>query len=296
MDIGARLDEAFRDYAAKHRDTAARLAPSRTHDFALARWLATQARPGAMLVAGLNGAQGSGKSTLASLLRHLLGRALGRRTVVLSIDDFYLTRPQRRRLAATVHPLLATRGVPGTHDVELAARTLARLRALAPGERVAVPRFVKALDDRAPECDWPGVEGPVDIVLLEGWCVGTPPQEAGALVAPVNALEAHEDRDGRWRGFVNAQLAGPYAALFAQIEPLVFLQAPGFEVVQRWRLEQEAGNTVAGAAPAMTPAQLERFVAHYERLTRRALDVLPDRADAVLALDAQRRVVAARYR
>lgn len=216
---------------------------------------------------------------------------------MLALDDFYLTRAERETLARTVHPLLATRGVPGTHDVALARRTLERVRALREGEALAIPRFVKARDDRAPERDWPACRGPVDVVLFEGWCVGTPPQAADELGAPVNALEAEADADGRWRAYVNAQLAGGYAGLFEMLDRLVLLQAPGFEVVHGWRLEQEAGNAaeVAGAQ-AMTPEALIRFIAHYERLTRHALRVLPARADVVLELDDRRRVVAARYR
>src|SRR5690606_26489272 len=69
------------------------------------------------LLVGVSGCQGSGKTTLASLLVLLLREMLGLRCINLSIDDFYLTRAERQQLAATVHPLLATRGVPGTHDV-----------------------------------------------------------------------------------------------------------------------------------------------------------------------------------
>jgi D-glycerate 3-kinase len=263
----------------------------------LSQWVAGQARPGRTLVVGINGAQGSGKSTLAARVQQSLERAHGRRTAVLSLDDFYLTRAQRGELACKVHPLLATRGVPGTHDVGLAQRTLERLRELRQGESLRLPRFVKAQDDRAPEGDWPACSGPLDVVLFEGWCVGTPPQAADELATPVNALEAHEDADGRWRAYVNTQLATAYAALFALLDRLVFLRAPAFEVVHGWRLEQEAGNAAAspGAAHVMTSAALERFIAHYERLTRHALRVLPARADVVLDLDAQRRVTATRH-
>lgn len=263
----------------------------------LSQWIAGQARRGRTLVVGINGAQGSGKSTLAARVQQQLEHGLGQRTAVLSLDDFYLTRTQRQELARTVHPLLITRGVPGTHDVALAQRTLARVRELREGESLRLPRFVKAQDDRAPEGDGPTCSGPFDVVLFEGWCVGTPPQAAGELATPVNALEAEEDADGRWRAYVNAQLATGYATLFARLDRLVFLRAPGFEVVHGWRLEQEAGNAAAspGAAHVMTPAALERFIAHYERLTRHALRALPASADVVLDLDAQRRVTAARY-
>jgi len=92
---------------------------------------ALERRGGHPLIFGMCGAQGSGKSTLA---RALAGRFP--RAVALSIDDFYLTRAERLRLAKEVHPLLATRGVPGTHDLDLAN---AVLTALERGEPVALP-------------------------------------------------------------------------------------------------------------------------------------------------------------
>jgi D-glycerate 3-kinase len=187
--------------------------------------------------------------------------------------------------------------VPGTHDVELLSRTLDRLRHLETGRTLRLPRFVKAQDDRAPDEGGEPVAGPVDVVLFEGWCVGTPPQRAADLAEPINRLEADEDRDGRWRRHVNAQLAGPYARVFEGLDHLVFLQAPAFEVVHRWRLEQEAGNAKAapGSAHVMDADALERFIAHYERLTRHALETLPSRADVVFELDAERRPRAVRF-
>lgn len=278
-------------------NTADRFAQARPHYATLAKWIATQARPGATLIVGINGTQASGKSTLAALLRQMLADEFGKRAAVLSIDDFYLTRAERAQLARDVHPLLMTRGVPGTHDVALARRTIERLSALREGEQLRLPRFIKVNDDRAPESEWPTCSGPIDVVLFEGWCVGTPPQRDDELATSVNALEANEDADARWRSYVNAQLATSYADLFAMLDKLVLLQAPGFDVVHGWRLEQEAGNAkeVASAAHVMDAAALRRFIAHYERLTRHALKVLPDCADAVIKIDAQRRVIEARY-
>jgi D-glycerate 3-kinase len=46
----------------------------------------------------------------------------------------------------------------------------------------------------------------------------------------------------------------------------------------------------------MSDTQLERFISHYERLTRFILAEMPERADLVVGLDPERRVraVAAR--
>ncbi len=235
------------------------------------------------LVLGLCGAQGSGKSTLAAALVDAATRR-GLAAAALSLDDLYRTRAERSVLAREVHPLLATRGVPGTHDVALGLDLLVRIEA---GEAVCLPRFDKATDDRAPEAQWTAVPGSLDLLVFEGWCVGARPQAAAALVDPVNALEAGEDADGHWRRWVNAELAGDYQRLFARIGVLVLLAAPGFEVVADWRLEQEQ----AGAG-VMDAGQIARFIQHYERLTRHILAEMPDRADLVIRLDRDRKPLA----
>jgi D-glycerate 3-kinase len=242
-------------------------------------------------VLGLCGAQGSGKSTIARrLCRAIEDR--GRSCVILSLDDLYLTRGERERLARTVHPLLLTRGPPGTHDVELGIRLLNRL-----GLRraVKIPRFDKARDDRFPRSAWDLVQAPVDVILFEGWCVGAIPQGARALVWPINALEASEDTDGRWRRFVNEALAGDYQRLFGRIDMLVLLAAPGFEVVPAWRHEQEDALRVGegrGGTHLLGPGEVERFTRFYERLTRHILATMPERADIVVRLDERRTVLA----
>lgn len=243
------------------------------------------ARP---LVVGICGAQGSGKSTLCGGVAGRLRQA-GLAVAVLSLDDLYLTRGERERLARDRHPLFRTRGVPGTHDVALG---LAVLDGLGREGEVLIPRFDKAADDRSPPATWERQRGPADIVLFEGWCVGARPQDAHALAEPVNALEAEEDRDGAWRHAFNAALAGEYQRLFARIDMLVLLAAPDFAFVRRWRGEAEAALRAGGSGPAtMDDAALDRFVSHYERLTRHILAEMPARADLVIRLDAARRPV-----
>ncbi len=216
--------------------------------------------------------------------------AQGRSAVALSLDDFYLGREARAWLAGQVHPLLATRGPPGTHDVAVACGVLDALA--APG-RIALPAFDKATDERRPKLEWHSVQGPVDVVILEGWCVGALAQSDGDLVQAVNALEADEDPDAVWRTYVNRQLAGPYQALFGRLDALAFLQAPGFEVVAGWRAEQEA-KLRDRTGRGMTDAEIARFVQHYERLTRWLLAELPPRADMVVELDADRGITGVR--
>jgi D-glycerate 3-kinase len=243
-----------------------------------------------MMLVGLCGAQGSGKTTAAAVLVELLARH-ELPAIALSIDDFYLPRAERADLGGRVHPLLSTRGVPGTHDMELAQATI---DSLASEEPACIPVFDKARDDRLPRKAWREVAGRQRIVILEGWCVGARPQPAAQLASPVNALERMEDAQGIWRGYVNAALIGPYRALFDRLSPLVLLAAPSFEVVRDWRGEQErklrarVAREGGDTSRLMDEAQILRFISHYERVTRHILAEMPARADHLISLDRHR--------
>lgn len=237
-------------------------------------------------VFGISGLQGSGKSTLAAQMADAATRG-GLRVAVLSLDDFYLPRAQRAQLAHDVHPLLATRGPPGTHDTALALRALDALRS---GTDIALPRFDKLADERLPESQWTRVAGQTNLVVFEGWFLGTPAEGAATLEEPVNALERDEDGDGRWRRWCNDALARDYPALWQRIDHLLFLQPPGFEIVPEWRWQQEQGLTSTDPSrTGMDRTQVERFVQHFERVSRQALRTLPAIADLALGLDTTRR-------
>jgi len=234
--------------------------------------------PPSARVLGIAGGQGAGKSTLARLLVAAQAEQ-GRRSAALSLDDFYRTRAERRALSREVHPLLATRGVPGTHDVALCERTL---NALATPGRHRVPAFDKGMDDRADPVGWPEVTGPLELIILEGWCLGAPAQPAAALERPVNALEREEDPDGRWRRAVNDALRSDYARLWSRVDFWLYLRVPSLAAVRRWRTQQEQ------ALPAdrrMDAAAIDRFVAHYERLTRWMFEAMPARAQLCAVLN-----------
>lgn len=255
----------------------------------LAAWLVAHKKDGPFVL-GVNGAQGSGKSTLCEFLALILREGYGCKVAGFSLDDIYKTRAERERLAREVHPLLVTRGVPGTHDVGLGLQTLDRLTTAGPEIAVALPAFDKSIDDRCPMSTWPQTSAPVDIVIFEGWCVGCLPQSGEHLVRPINALEAGEDADGSWRTYVNEQLGGPYAELFGRLDRLIMLKVPDMECVYQWRSLQERklaaaiGNGSSGHR-LMDETALRRFIMHYERLTRHMLAEMPARADVTLFLD-----------
>ena len=246
---------------------------------------------------GFSGCQGSGKSTLVALMAKVMREVHGISTVVLSLDDFYLTKAARSALAESIHPLFATRGVPGTHDLALLNETIATLRQPPPGGAVPVPAFDKALDDRTEMVHWRQVSAPMQLILLEGWCVGLSPQQESELAAPINPMEAEQDPSRVWRGEVNRQLATEYADLFGKLDALLLLQAPSFDAVFEWRWQQEQRlsqqfqqNHPDEPDPTMSRSEVADFILHYQRLTEHGLRTLPDRADFVWQLATDRSV------
>lgn len=248
---------------------------------------------GKPITVGINGAQGSGKSTLAALLVYVLEQHFNCKAVSLSLDDFYFTRQERLKLAEGIHPLLATRGVPGTHDIALARKTLSDLaQQRLP---VSIPRFNKATDDRFPESHFETVDDAVDIIIFEGWCLGAQAQQEDALTEPLNDLESKEDQDSSWRRYVNEQLAMLYPSLFELIDIWVMLKAPSFDCVFNWRLEQE--NKLYDSLTDHTQGQLmdkqalSRFIKHYQRITESCLTTLPDHVHYLYELAPDRQII-----
>lgn len=282
------------EFMTQHQLPDAFASTARKHFLPLARQLISLASGKTTPFVGINGAQGTGKSTLAKFLKQAC-RQLGGLTVVeFSIDDFYLTRKERAALGRTVHPLLQIRGLPGTHDLDLLTSCLTALKQCGADDSVAIPFFDKANDDRAPRAEWQQVAGPVDLIILEGWCVGSRSQPASELPIPVNNLESQEDQAGSCRSYANTQLAERYESLFDQLDFLIFLAAPSFDAIVRWRSlqEEKLESSLAGEGKhLMSPAEIVRFVQLFERLTRHNLAALPEFADVVLQLNEAHQVV-----
>ena len=241
-------------------------------------------------VLGLSGLQGSGKSTLAREMK-AQAEARGWPTEVLSLDDFYYSRSEREVLAHQIHPLLRTRGVPGTHEIELLLSVLAALPQASDKLPVSYPRFDKGRDTRVAPSKWPKVVRPPKLVILEGWALGLRPQLQAALLQPVNSLERDEDPEGVWRHWVNKQLRA-YQPLWRKLDALIVLQAPNWEIVRKWRSEQEEELLARHAPLAMDANTMLRFLAHYERLSRHALATLAEQADTSVEYDDDRHVIA----
>ena len=230
----------------------------------------------------INGAQGSGKTTATELLKIIFEQHYNYQVATLSIDDFYLSRRQRQLLADHVHPLLATRGVPGTHDIHLLASVLDDLKHR---RDTVVPVFSKAEDDLLPADQWQAITSDVDIIILEGWCVGAKSQSN--IDQACNALEANEDTDSIWRRYVNTQLQELYEPVYQLADTLVMLRAPDFNCVFDWRVLQEEKLRRRYPDKGMNPEELIRFIHHYERLTQHMLSTMPTYADWIYYLNHQ---------
>jgi D-glycerate 3-kinase len=241
-------------------------------------------------IVGVAGAQGAGKTTL---LRDFAS-SFGGKIAQFSLDDVYLAADARVRLAQRIHPLFATRGPPGTHDLALLHETLDALQAASSASLVPIPVFDKLTDNPLLRHAWPVFAGRPSLVIVDGWCLGAAPQDARDLYAPVNDLESREDAAGVWRRAVNDELASAYQSVFTRLDAILHLRAPSFDVVARWRGEQEAG-LLGRTLSEEEGARIARFVAHFERITRHML-AGGVREDIAVDLDESRRVLAFRER
>ncbi|MEO1304599.1 MAG: hypothetical protein AAFV37_06460, partial [Pseudomonadota bacterium] len=230
----------------------------------------------------VSGAQGIGKSTaLAEIERHFDGRL-----VILSLDDFYLTKAERRALADRVHPLFEVRGPPGTHDIAFLRETIGTLRHATSETKVEIPKFDKRIDDRIPKDHWTCFTGKPIAILVEGWCIGALPAPQDEPLSPLNTVE-QSDPSGMWIRHQDTELAGPYAALWDIADAFFHLSAPSFDQVFEWRVQQEA--TTQGVAIDALPQSkvdwVQTFILHYERITKRMLSS-GRRSGYVLQVDA----------
>lgn len=269
-------------------------------------WLYKKACAGQeTLFVGIGGAQGCGKTTFSSVVSRVLHKGFDLNCVVLSLDDLYSTRYDRLKFASKTTEMFSVRGVPGTHDIEMAMILFDRLKSLKEGEVMRLPCFDKSTDDRKAVHLWQEVQGPVDVVLFEGWCVGAPPMEEG-LEHPMNPLEEEMDVDGLWRQTMNQKLEQEYKALFSKIDLMVWMQAPNYDVIYSWRNKQERMleshlHDIHGLLldtidlKVMSEVELKRFMQYYERLTRHLLAVMPSQADVLFTLNDTQEVVDMRF-
>lgn len=237
----------------------------------------------------LGGPPGTGKSTLGRLLAHLWRDRWPDRPALqlLSLDDYYLPRVERKALANRAHPLLARRGVPGTHDLAALVDHVAQLRTGATAT-VNVPIFDKGRDERADRSRRIDTGGRPSPVLLEGWFAGTPPEADAALSHPRSRLEVEADQDARWRRIVNQALARFDAWLAAENAVRWHLAAPSWSRVLAWRWAQER-ELPRKRRMLRDPEAVADFLAPFERIARHQFESAARWSDLLIVLDSAHR-------
>ena len=248
------------------------------------------------LILGLSGGQGSGKTTVAGTLKIILNKYFKRRIYITSIDDFYKTSLERNKMSQNIHPLFKTRGVPGTHDINL-VKDFFNLIRKEKFQKIKLPKFDKANDDRYKKKYWLNIKKKPEIVILEGWCVGSKPQTNSLIKKPVNKLEKKEDKNLKWRKYVNEKLKSEYKKLFSMIDHFIFIRIPSFKMVLKWRFLQE--NKLKKKSHTnkkiMNYNQIKRFIMFYERITLQMIKDLSRSASVVLFLKKKHRIKKIQY-
>ena len=241
---------------------------------------------GKTLFLGFSGGQGSGKTTATKILKIILKKFFKRKIYVSSIDDFYKTLKDRNKMSRTTHPLFKTRGVPGTHDINLIKKFFYFIKRKN-FKKTKLPKFDKSIDDRLKKKYWFNLKERPEIVILEGWCVGAQPQSNSLIKKPINILEKYEDQDLIWRKHVNEKLKREYKIFFAMIDCYIFMKIPNFNMVFKWRLLQENKlRKIARYKKKIMPySEIKRFIMFYQRITLQMVRDLSKSASIVMLLN-----------
>ena len=240
-------------------------------------------------IIGLSGGQGAGKSTITGILKLILKKKYGLNICVFSIDDFYKTKNERLRMSKKKHPLFITRGVPGTHDIALLNQTIRKLKQKK-FRTVLIPKFDKSKDDRYRKNKWQKIKTKPDIIIFEGWCVGTTHQNNNELKRPINLIEKKYDENLKWRKTVNNLIKKRYKNIFNKIDKIVFLKVPHFNYIIKWRwLQEQKMKLTTKSKKTMSKTQVKEFIMFYERLTKHMMKNYSKISDLTIFLDKNHR-------
>jgi D-glycerate 3-kinase len=262
-------------------------------------WIVKKINKKKPLFIGLAGGQGTGKTTITSIISIILKKYFKLDIFKISIDDFYKTRKQRTFLSKNKHPLLMTRGVPGTHDIDIMLNFFKKIK-VKKFKILKLPKFNKAVDDRYSKSLWYKIQSKPDVVILEGWCVGARSQNFTELKKPINSLERAHDQNFKWRQYVNYQLKTKYKKLFNQLDCLLFLKVKNFSILRRWRLKQEKKLWLKSKnkknLKIMNKSEVKNFMDTYQRITQQMFKDMSKYSSIVMNLNNNQEIKNIKYR
>jgi D-glycerate 3-kinase len=194
--------------------------------------------------------------------------------------------------------LLKTRGVPGTHDVNFMFDFLKKIKKKR-FKHHRIPKFNKAIDDRLKRKSWYLIKRVPDVIIFEGWCVGARAEKKNTLKKSINPLEKKEDKNLKWRKFVNSQLENKYQKLFSKLDCMLFLKAGSFKLLQSWRLKQESLLKLNSKNKAnnkvMSKNEVLTFMQTYQRITQNMFKFAPKYSSIVLNLNRNHEIKSIKY-
>ena len=262
-------------------------------------WITKKADKQKPYFIGLAGGQGTGKTTISSIIKIILEKYFKLKVLKISIDDFYKTRKERINLSKKIHPMLMTRGVPGTHDIKMMLEFFKKTKVKS-FKKMKIPNFNKAIDDRSPKKNWYSINQQPDIIIFEGWCVGARAEINKTLKKPINSIEKTNDENLVWRKYVNHQLKTKYKKLYSQLNCMIYLKAKNFSLLQKWRLKQEKKLWLKTKKKSrhkiMSKGDVINFMQTYQRITQNMFKNMPKYASIILNLNDNHQIKSAVYK
>ncbi len=262
-------------------------------------WISNKANIKKPYFVGLAGGQGTGKTTTSSLIKIILSKYFKLDVFRISIDDFYKTRKERISLSKRVHPMLLTRGVPGTHNINMMLNFFKKSKSKK-FKRLKLPIFNKAIDDRLSKKHWYDLKKKPDVIIFEGWCVGAKSEKNNTLKKTINSMEKTKDQKQIWRKYVNDQLKSKYKKLYSQLDCLIYLKAKNFSLLQKWRLKQERKLWVKSKknlnTKIMSKDNVLTFMQTYQRVTQNMFKYTPKYASVIINLNSNHQIKSAVYK
>ena len=262
-------------------------------------WISKKANIKKPYFVGLAGGQGTGKTTTSSLIKIILSKYFKLDVFRISIDDFYKTRKERISLSKRVHPMLLTRGVPGTHDINMMLNFFKKSKSKK-FKRLKLPIFNKAIDDRFSKKHWYDLKKKPDVIIFEGWCVGAKSEKNDTLKKAINSMEKTKDQKQIWRKYVNDQLKSKYKKFYSQLNCLIYLKAKDFSLLQKWRLKQERKlwlkNKKNLNTKIMSKDNVLTFMQTYQRVTQNMFKYTPKYASVIINLNSNHQIKSAVYK
>ena len=233
----------------------------------------------------ISGSQGIGKSTLLKILEKNIKKFYKKNILTMSLDDYYLSKIIRKKLSKKIHPLFLTRGVPGTHNIKEIIKNIKFFE----NSKIPIylPIFEKIADNVSKKRR--KINFKTDILILEGWCCGSPPITDNYLYKNINNLEKNMDQNMIWRTYYNEMLKKDYNNLFKLFDKIIYLKAPSFKFILNWRLKQEINMKIKNEK-IMNKEEVLNFILYYEKLTKWMMKIMPAKANMTIFVNKKQKI------